>query len=131
MAEMAVQVGNIPNLSQPNPILLMENPVFKLRSTYRDGRGGHRGGCSCGRVVIGCVAVPQTAGPPRVGKDEGGLDQVVVRLDGVTGRLRKRRVSMKFHYRVICLIQVKLSSLMVTDSVHQTWPHAQKFTRQS
>ena len=42
-------------------------------------------------VTGGGVAVPQTAGgcPPRVGEDEGGLDQVVVRLDGVSGRLGK------------------------------------------
>ena len=44
-------------------------------------------------MVPGGVAVPQTAGgcPPRVGEDKGGLDQVVVRLDGVTGRLGKRK----------------------------------------
>ena len=63
--------------------------IIQLNSTYRHGRGGHRGGCCGGRVVPGGVAVPQTAGgcPPRVGEDEGGLDQVVVRLDGVSGRL--------------------------------------------
>ena len=42
-------------------------------------------------MITGGVAVPQTAGrhrrPARVGEDEGGLDQVVVRLDGVAGRL--------------------------------------------
>ena len=62
---------------------------------YRHGRGGHGGCC---RVITGGVAVPQTAGrhrrPPRVGEDEGGLDQVVVRLDGVAGRLLREKPSL-------------------------------------
>ena len=48
-------------------------------------------------MITGGVAVPKTAGrrrPPRVGEDEGGLDQVVVRLDGVAGRLLREKPSL-------------------------------------
>ena len=66
-------------------------------------------------MVTGGVAVPQTAGgcPPRVGEDEGGLDQVVVRLYGVSGRLGKRkRVSLQLLLFITLLLEDNQDNLV-------------------